>query len=232
MNLRTYYDAYWQQKGDLVDHSRLQLLVDKVLPNSKVLAVDCGNGVLGQKLLAKGCQVFATDLSGAAAGLAHQKGLQVCQVDLDESPLPFPGEVFDVVVSDSGLEHRFWVDPVLDEITRVLRPGGQFLFLSPNIAHWRVRLWLLQGKFPIVRNSPTDFTHLRHFTLGETVAKLRQRGIEPVSFDGSASLWAWQMYPFYLRWPVIQDIYNRLAHRWPGFWARDFIIDGRKASLS
>ena len=229
MNLRAYYDAYWQEKGDLVDHARLQMLVEKVVPDDKVLLVDCGNGVLGQKLIKAGHTVYATDLSGAAARLARQKGLRVVQIDLDETGLPFPDDAFDVVISDSGLEHRFRVDPVLDECARVLHPGGQFLLLSPNIAHWRVRLWLLQGKFPVVRNSPTDFTHLRFFTLGETVAKLRQRRLEPVQFDGSASLWAWQMYPFYLRWPVVHTVYNWLARRWPGFWARDFIIDARKA---
>ncbi len=230
MDLRTWYDAYWREKGDLVNRDRLRHLAAHVMPGQRLLALDSGNGVLGSMLRERGYRVFATDLSGVACQLSRDKGLLPVQVDLDAGGLPFASESFDIVVSDSGLEHRFYVDPVLDEIVRVLRPGGQFLLLLPNIAHWWVRWHLLRGHFPIARNTPTDFTHLRHFTLADTKKALAQRGLRVVATDGSASLWVWQMYPAYFRWPLVRDVYTWLARHWPSLFARDFIIDARKPS--
>ena len=229
MDLRHWYDAYWAEKGDRVDRNRLRQFLGHLVRGERVLALDSGNGVLGSMMLERGYRVFATDLSAVACRLSASKGLKPVQVDLDAGGLPFADACFDIVVSDSGLEHRFFVEPVLDEITRVLRPGGQFLLLLPNIAHWWVRWQLLRGHFPIRRNTPTDFTHLRHFTLGDTVSALRQRGYRIVATDGSASLWVWQMYPAYFRWPVVREVYTWLARRRPSFFARDFIIDARKA---
>ncbi|NPA90477.1 MAG: methyltransferase domain-containing protein [Chloroflexi bacterium] len=229
MNLRTWYDAYWSEKGDLVDRHRLRQFLEHIADGEQVLVLDSGNGVLGHMLLERGYRVFATDLSGVACRMSRDKGLLAVQVDLDAGGLPFADESFDIVVSDSGLEHRFFVEPVLDEVVRVLRPRGQFLLLLPNIAHWWVRWQLLRGHFPVRRNTPTDFTHLRHFTLADTRRMLEERGLRVVATDGSASLWVWQMYPVYFRWPVIRDVYTRLARGWPSLFARDFIIDARKS---
>lgn len=228
MNLRAWYDAYWREKGDRVDRQRLQQFAAHLIPGSRLLLLDSGNGVLGGMLRERGYRVFATDLSGVACRLSRAKGLVPVQVDLDAGGVPFASESFDIVVSDSSLEHRFFVDPVLDEVVRVLRPGGQFLLLLPNIAHWWVRWNLVRGHFPIARNTPTDFTHLRHFTLPDTRRGLEARGLHVARVDGVASLWVWQMYPRYFRWGPVSRVYTWLARRWPSLFARDFIIDARK----
>ncbi len=229
MNLRAWYDAYWREKGDRVDRARLEQLAAHVVAGERLLIVDSGNGVLGRMLRERGYRVFATDLSGMACRFSRDKGLMPVQVDLDAGGLPFASASFDIVISDSGLEHRFFVDPVLDEIVRVLRPGGQFLLLLPNIAHWWVRWNLLRGHFPVERNTPTDFTHLRHFTLSDTRRALEARGLNIVNVDGVASLWVWQMYPTYFRWPLVRRVYTWLARRRPSLFARDFILDARKS---
>ncbi len=228
MNLRAWYDAYWLEKGDRVDRGRLEQLASHLAAGSRLLLLDSGNGVLGGMLRERGYTVFATDLSGVACRLSQAKGLRPVQTDLDAGGIPFASASFDIVVSDSGLEHRFFVEPVLDEVVRVLRPGGQFLLLLPNIAHWWVRWNVLRGHFPVARNTPTDFTHLRHFTLPETRRALEARGLHIVGVDGVASLWVWQMYPKYFRWPPVSRVYTWLARRRPSLFARDFIIDARK----
>jgi SAM-dependent methyltransferase len=47
------------------------------------------------------------------------------------APLPFPENAFDVVVSCDVLEHVASIDKALDEIHRVLRPGGLFIGFVP-----------------------------------------------------------------------------------------------------
>jgi SAM-dependent methyltransferase len=66
----------------------------------------------------------------------------------DDGRIPFPDETFDLVVANQVFEHVRDFDPPLDEIARVLRPGGLVLALFPSrgvlreghvgipLAHW------------------------------------------------------------------------------------------------
>ena len=98
----------------------------------------CGPGHLAIKLVqaAPGLQVTGIDLSGemlAEAGRhARRSGLED-RIDFrkgDVAQIPFPDGSLDLVVSTLSLHH--WSDPVgaLDEIARVLRPGGAFLIFD------------------------------------------------------------------------------------------------------
>jgi ubiquinone/menaquinone biosynthesis C-methylase UbiE len=83
--------------------------------------------------LACGFRVTGVDLSdemlAQAEGHARQAGLgdRVSFCQGDAARIPFPDGSLDLVVSTLSLHH--WSDPVavLDEIARVLRPGGAFL---------------------------------------------------------------------------------------------------------
>jgi ubiquinone/menaquinone biosynthesis C-methylase UbiE len=100
-------------------------------------AVDlgCGPGDLALKLaqMAPGLQVTGIDLSDEmlahADARARQAGLEerVSFRKGDVADIPFADNTLDLVVSTLSLHH--WSDPVavLDEIARVLRPGGAFL---------------------------------------------------------------------------------------------------------
>lgn len=228
MNLAEYYDEYWRKMGDTFDMARLQLIAERIGPGEEVLEVDCGPGVMAELMRQRGAHVVGTDLSSVAVARARAKGFDVTQVDLDTESLPFPDESFGTVVSNSAIEHRFFHERSLDECVRVLRKGGKFLLCLPNIAHWRCRLWLLLGRFPYIRNSPTDMTHLRFFTVHNAKKLCQERGIEILEVDGSASLWVQGFYPGLFRRPIIREIYNWLARRWPSLFARDFVLVGRK----
>jgi ubiquinone/menaquinone biosynthesis C-methylase UbiE len=75
-------------------------------------------------------------------------------VEADAESLPFPDDHFDVVVATLVLCTVPNPSAALDEISRVLRPGGRFLFAehvraaTPTLAHWQNRLhapWYLFG---------------------------------------------------------------------------------------
>ncbi len=102
-------------------------------------AVDlgCGPGHLVVQLAQKapGLHVTGVDLSdemlaaerrGRQSGLGHRTAFRKG----DAAQIPFPDGALDLVVSTLSLHH--WSDPVavLDEIDRVLRPGGAFLILD------------------------------------------------------------------------------------------------------
>jgi ubiquinone/menaquinone biosynthesis C-methylase UbiE len=54
------------------------------------------------------------------------------------SALPFADASFDVVMSSWVLEHLQDPAIVLGEITRVLKPGGHFLFITPNALNYLI----------------------------------------------------------------------------------------------
>lgn len=228
MDLAAYYDAYWSTHGDNFDQARLELIARQIRPGESVLEVDCGPGVLASKMVARGAKVQGTDISQVAAERARQRGIPTRVVNLDLETLPFPDESFDVVVSNSMLEHRFFPERSLQEGLRVLKQGGRYIVCLPNNAHWLCRLWLLFGRFPYLRNSPTDPLHLRSFTVHEAKSLCRRFGARPVALDGSASLWAREFYPNLFRRPPIRELYNRLAHFYPSLFARDFVLVCRK----
>ncbi len=78
-----------------------------------------------------------------------QTGIEVDQKLLSSEKLPFDNDTFDTVVSTFTLCSIAQVEQALAEVCRVLKPGGQFLFLehglSPdaNVQKWQHRLnWL------------------------------------------------------------------------------------------
>lgn len=94
---------------------------------------------------------------GAGAGIVTQMDFRgharhICGVDLDprvaENPfldegkvndaagIPYEDRRFDVVVSDNVLEHLVAPAEVFREVHRVLRPGGRFVFKTPNRTHY------------------------------------------------------------------------------------------------
>jgi len=99
-------------------------------------AVDlgCGAGhlVLEMARKAPGLHVTGIDLSEKMLGDARQSGQQVGleeRVDFrlgNVEEIPFPDQSLDLVISTASLHH--WTDPVkvLNEIDRVLKPGGAF----------------------------------------------------------------------------------------------------------
>jgi len=228
MNLAEYYDDYWRLHGDNFDMSRLQIIAERVHKGDDVLEVDCGPGVLASLLVARGATVQGTDLSQVAVQRAIEKGIPCQRVDLDCEPLPFADNSFGTVISNSAIEHRFFSEKSLAECIRVLKPGGTFIICLPNTAHWICRLWLLFGRFPYVRNSPIDETHLRFFTVHEAKALCTKYGARVIATDGHASLWVRGFYPRILRWPPLAAIYNRLARVYPSLFARDFVLVCRK----
>jgi methionine biosynthesis protein MetW len=224
MNLVEFYDAYWKQADDTFDLERLDLIANRIQPGANVLEVDCGPGVLAKRMQERGARVTGTDLSQVAVQRARAKGIAAQKVDVDSEALPFPEAAFDTVVSNSMIEHRFFPERSLDECVRVLRPGGRFIVCLPNTAHWLCRWWLMTGRFPYVRNSPTDGLHIRFFTVSEAKRLCRARGLGVLEVDGSASLWAKEFYPALVRSRRVRSLYTWLAHRWPSFFARDFVL--------
>jgi len=105
-------------------------------------AIDLGSGSgnLGKMLSEKGYEVTCLDYSNF---LKH--GLRFKKADLDKR-FPLKGEFADVVTAVEIIEHLENPRHFLGEIQRVLRSGGIAILTTPNILHWKARLYyLLKG---------------------------------------------------------------------------------------
>jgi ubiquinone/menaquinone biosynthesis C-methylase UbiE len=110
----------------------------KLMPRGEAVDLGCGPGHLVIKLaqMAPGLHVTGVDLSDEMLTVAESRGRQSGLGNRtsfrkgDAAQIPFPDGSMDLVVSTLSLHH--WSEPtaVLDEISRVLRPGGAFLIFD------------------------------------------------------------------------------------------------------
>jgi SAM-dependent methyltransferase len=117
----------------------------------RVLDLGCGEGrqVHGVRAVLGDPVVVGLDLSVGYLGRARAAGAVPIAAAIDEQPLPFRDGSFDVVVFSEVIEHLVDTDGVLDEILRVLRPGGTLVISTPNLGAWFNRLLLLIGRQPV-----------------------------------------------------------------------------------
>ncbi len=103
----------------------------------RILDYGCGKGILVEEGLRRGLSIFGCELFGAGSGVTIrdqlcEKGLFGTTVrEITEGRIPFPDDYFDLIVSNQVFEHVPHLDPVLAEISRVLRPSGKLLCIFP-----------------------------------------------------------------------------------------------------
>jgi len=88
-------------------------------------------------LVARAGRRVGTDLD--LASLRDHTGL-TDKVQATAKALPFPTGTFDVISANMVMEHVADPVAVLTELRRVLRPGGAFVFHTPNRRYWAIRV--------------------------------------------------------------------------------------------
>jgi ubiquinone/menaquinone biosynthesis C-methylase UbiE len=100
------------------------------LQGKHLLEIGCGMGYDSLEFIRRGVRVTAVDLSPKAVELCKQH-FEVVGADADEVKvenalsLSFPDESFDAVWANGVLHHTGDTRAAIDEIFRVLRPGGR-----------------------------------------------------------------------------------------------------------
>jgi SAM-dependent methyltransferase len=129
----TYRDRYramrpgWRSSGDQLE----ALVRGHLTSNSRVLDLGCGRGGVVELFwrrvkLAAGLDPDTASLAGhRAPGMPVIRGMG--------EGLPFVSESFDLIVCLWVLEHLKEPLTTMREVQRVLRPGGHFVFVTPNL---------------------------------------------------------------------------------------------------
>jgi methionine biosynthesis protein MetW len=140
----------------------------------RVLDLGCGDGRTTVALCAS---IHATSIRGVerhleTAEAARRLGIDVVDADLDEV-LPFEDASFDVVISNQVIEHLSDTDTFVEQIHRVLVPGGDAVVSTENLASWHNIVALVLGFAPFSTINYSD----RIYPLGN-----------PLSIHGGESL--------------------------------------------
>ncbi len=136
-------------------------------PGQRLLDVGCGEGrhtlaaYLRRGVLAVGVDLGFSDLQTARGRIsdmaAYEPEGEVVFLQGDATGLPFPDHHFDRIICSEVLEHIPNFIAVLDEIYRVLKPGGRLCVSVPRAWPERICWWLSEA----YHNTPGG--HIRIF---------------------------------------------------------------------
>lgn len=126
----------------------LGIIQEWIVPNSRVLDLGCGEGILLKSLVDNkqvtgyGLEINPKDITRCIA-----KGLNVIDQNIDGELSNFADESFDTVVMTQALQAMKHPEKVLEEMLRV---GKECIVTFPNFGHWKVRWHLLtNGRMPV-----------------------------------------------------------------------------------
>ena len=163
-----------------------------VRPGDRVLDACCGTGDLALAAEAEGGEVTGLDFAERMLDRARRKSAGIDWVQGDVLALPFPDESFDAVTIGFGLRNVEDRAGALQELRRVLRPGGRVAILEivrPSgllsffYAVWFDRLIPLAGRvlpggaaYTYLPASVKRFPHANGLD-----AEVRDAGFDPVA---------------------------------------------------
>lgn len=181
-------------------------------PTGRVLDVGCATGNFLAAMRDRGWEAFGVEPNSYAANYARERlGLNVFIGELEEAG--YATNFFDLVTLWDVLEHVPDPRATLEEVARILRPGGTLVLSLPNPETWEVKLF---GRYWVGWDIPR---HLYLFTRSVLTRYLNEAGFEvtaSTSFTGryhlfllSLDLWARE------RCPQVRGPLLRVLRSWP-----------------
>ena len=157
-------------KVDLKNRNSIALIIDSIMPNSKVLEFGCAHGRLTKYLKEEmNCHVTIVEIDEEAGieakQYAGQAFLGTVKGDIEQYYwADHLNEKFDYIIFADVLEHLYDPKEVLMRSQSFLNENGEIIVSIPNIAHNSVIIDLLKGDFKYRKLGILDDTHIRFFT--------------------------------------------------------------------
>lgn len=143
---------YWQRK-------RVQLITRFAEGHGRKLDVGCGSS----RIISRCVNVVGTDIQLNKLRYLHYRiNSSLPLVNSSIFQLPFQAACFDVVICSQVIEHLPTVIQWMDELDRVLKPGGMLILGTPdyNKLSWRV----IEFLYRLFAPSGYADEHITHYT--------------------------------------------------------------------
>jgi ubiquinone/menaquinone biosynthesis C-methylase UbiE len=196
----------------------------RILPDVNgldVIELGCGTAYFSAWLARRGARPVGIDLSErqleTARAMQKEHGLEFPLFHGSAEDVPLPDASFDLAFSEYGAS--LWCDPYkwIPEAARLLRPGGQLLFLTSSvlrvlcspISDHPVEERLVNPQFGLHRiDWPDDGSIEFHIPHGERIRLLRDLGFEvealhevQIPEDAPPTRYNWMTVDWASRWP-------------------------------
>ena len=143
---------------------RLNYILDRYLPKRgkglNLLDVGCGTGYHLKRYKNHGFNIIGVDGSSEMLNEARNSNPEIDFKQCDVDFIPLPDKSFDVILCIEVLRYLPDITPCLNEITRLLKPGGIALVTASPIL--QASLYPLVNKFTSSKQIG-NFTNLKQF---------------------------------------------------------------------
>lgn len=147
MNSRVDKSALVSGRGDL------EIIVNLIEPNARVLDVGCGDGTLLRMLESrKDVDARGIEISPEGVTKCLAEGLSVIQGNANSDLGPYPDKSFDWVILSQTVQAVEDPKHVLKELVRI---GKKAIVSFPNFGHWHIRWQVgVEGRMPMSSHLP------------------------------------------------------------------------------
>jgi len=189
---KTFYNRYWEDrhiKANPFDHRPGEWTEENFLYHfnffkpyisGRLLDFGCGEGHFLQMISDQCESCHGVDISIGAIQKASEKYPKIVFNLLDdEIRLPYSDNYFDTACAIDVLEHVLDIEGVLEEINRVLKPGGHLLIATSELTRLKailIALTSLDSYF--YPSSP----HIRYFTKRNLADILARKGFKVIRY--------------------------------------------------
>lgn len=197
-----WHERYWHQR-----HVATYRFAAARCRRLQVVDAGCGEGYGADLLARSAAAVTGVELVAEVVEHARARYPRVRFAEADVCAMPFPDASVDAVVCLQVIEHLWDIGRFLDEVDRVLRPGGELYCATPN------RLTFTPG------GRPTNPFHTVEFTAAELAATLATR-FRVAAMLGVHHGWRLRFAERGLGTTLPQRLLDQAPRDWPRFLRR------------
>lgn len=136
----------------LSSRSDFQAIAAWVRPDSSVLDLGCGDGLLLRFLRqTRNARGYGIEIADANVLACVKNGVNVIQSDLERGLAGFDAGSFDCVILSQTLQAVLHTEEIMLEMLRV---GREAVVSFPNFGRWDLRLQIALGRMPVSAELP------------------------------------------------------------------------------
>lgn len=170
------YEGYSREEFlSPVTAKRFNELLDQFEPYRKtgrILDIGCDTGLFLMEAKKRGWQVYGTEYTEKALQICRENGINMQHGKLD--PAFYELESFDVITLMEVIEHINNPQEEIQNIKKLLRPGGLFYFTTPNFNS--IERYILKSRYNVI----TYPEHLSYYTKKTADYLLRRFGFKKI----------------------------------------------------
>lgn len=186
-----FWEKHWESlngadllRGAASEPSLLPAFLKHIQIKSRVLEAGCGLGQWVELLSRHGMDIIGIDYADKTIAMAHNMfgGNPARFISGDIRHLPFPEASFDAVISLGVIEHfKEGPEELLNELFRVIRPGGKLLVSVPYFNILRTIKALIPGTYERGWNTTNSGEFYQYaFTHKEIISKVTACGLNVI----------------------------------------------------